>query len=208
MKSLLMTVAAVLSMLAVGCVEGQSIESEVETDELGDLRQALEEPACATFSLTSTGNKDGITRSTFGTQTSPDWTYNPSTACPAQYIVEYTNLPSASAYKDHYVQPRPKGGWGNITNEHDCERTHVLAGYYTWSTSTSAVAITSEIIDGQWAGGVCTPSPKSPGLSVEGDYKVRVAARTLFCAFDDGCNDTQRTNLKAEVEAYSLDVAQ
>ncbi|WP_437898143.1 hypothetical protein [Sorangium sp. So ce124] len=205
MKALFLTAAAVLSVLAVGCVEGESLESELAGERVGEAPQAIGDEGCGTLNMSTLDAADGAINTTLSVQTSPDWTYNPPT-CPYQYVVEYRNLPAASSLADLQIWAQPKGGWGNIDNEADCERTHVLAGYYVWSTNFSLSPTVSTVeAHGEWSNGGgeifgagCFPRYVGAPPYVDGKYKVRVAARNLFCAFSDGCNDTQRTDLKVE----------
>ncbi|WP_438035130.1 hypothetical protein [Sorangium sp. So ce204] len=207
MKALFLTAAAVLSVLAVGCVEGESFESELAGDGIGEARQGIGDEGCGTLNMSTLDAADGAINSTLSLQASPDWTYNPPT-CPYQYVVEYRNLPAAANNGDLQIWAQPKGGWGSIDNEADCERTHVLAGYYVWSTNFSLSPTVSTVeAHGTWSssgdeifGTGCFPTYVGQPPHVDGRYKVRVAARTLFCAYSDGCTDTQRTDLKVETE--------
>ncbi|MGK3985873.1 hypothetical protein WME99_22690 [Sorangium sp. So ce136] len=201
MRPLYLTITAAMAALAIGCVEGGSSESELAGDELDQTEQAIGDVGCGTISMSGMAAADGIIRSTLVDQESPDWTYNPGTSCPYQYLVEYTNLPA----DDPSAALRIKGKLGgdttfnDITNQTDCERTHLQVGYYVWNTSSSTPTITTYQEDGLWATTQCFGSIVGAMPAADGKFKIRVAARVLYCAFSDGCTVAQRTNLKVGV---------
>ncbi|WP_437497155.1 hypothetical protein [Sorangium sp. So ce1099] len=199
MRSLFLTITAAMAALAIGCVEGGSRESELAGEELDQTQQGLGDTGCGTISMTGMDASDGIILSTLVDQDSPDWTYNPSPSCPAQYLVEYTNLPA----DDPSSALRIIGSLGadttfnDITNQQDCERTHLQVGYYVWNTSSSTPTITTYQEDGMWGTYQCHRNPIAGSIpAADGKYKIRVGARVLYCAFADGCTVAQRTNLK------------
>ncbi|WP_437316889.1 hypothetical protein [Sorangium sp. So ce385] len=203
MRALFLTITAAMAALTMGCVEGGSRESEPAGDELGEADQAFGEAGCGTISMTGLDPEDGISLSTLVAQDSPDWTYNPGTTCPYQYIVEYTNLPADDPNKALRIMPMLGGGvtFPAITNQADCERTHLQVGYYVWNTSSSSPTVTTYEEDGLWSGSTCLRWPVQGALpAADGKFKIRAAVRVLFCAFSDGCTATQRTNLKVGVD--------
>jgi hypothetical protein len=203
MKHLFLLITATMSALAAGCIEGESYKSDLADDELGQAQQALGDVGCGTISMTGMAPANGNINSTRGVQQSPDWTYNPGPTCPLQYLVEYTNLPPFSAIVGMTIRTRLHGGTTleDITNQTDCERTHLLTGYYVWDTSTSSPTITTTQESGVWSSGACVSDLIGTRPRVDGKYKVRVGARTLYCAYSDGCTDVQRTNLRVETFA-------
>ncbi|WP_437478951.1 hypothetical protein WME75_31580 [Sorangium sp. So ce1014] len=204
MRHLLSIALATISALAVGCVEGEPHGpglSGDESDAIGESQLALGEAACATVGLSSSGDQNGITRSTVGAQASPDWTYNP-VGCPYQYIVEYTNLPT-SPNQALRAYPRFLDGshFDDITNEIDCERSHLLTGTYVWPTSTTTdPTIYTHVQDGVWSGTSCSYDSSGTLPRVDGVHKIRVAARAYYCALADGCSAYTRTSLRVEVD--------
>ncbi len=211
MKPLFLVFTAAMSALAVGCIEGESYQSELAGDEIGHIQQAVNEQGCGTIALSSAGNEDGISRPTPFAQESPDWTYNLGSDCPYQYVVEYTNLPAFDPTKDLSFEGRFANGdsWSDITNEVDCERTHLHVGTYVWNSNTTNPSSSyGRIFDGHWSGTTCSPvlssSTVSPSGSpnaippLDGKFKARIAMRALYCAFADGCAEAQRTNLKVQ----------
>ncbi|MGK3967064.1 hypothetical protein WMF38_23185 [Sorangium sp. So ce118] len=203
MKSLFLMITVAMSATALGCVEGEAYKSELADDELGQTQQAIGDVGCGTISMSGMDAADGISRSTLGVQQSPDWTYNPGPTCPYQYLVEYTNLPAGEALYNLYIRTRLHDDtvFADITNETDCERTHLLTGYYVWNTSSSSPTITTLEEHGNWSGTGCNTTVVGALPALDGKYKVRVAARALYCAFSDGCTEAQRTNLKVETSS-------
>ncbi|WP_438039674.1 hypothetical protein [Sorangium sp. So ce128] len=225
MRKLLLAVT-VLSASAIGCVEGGSYNPEAlggdGDDDLGTAQQALGEPDCGTVAMSGLfwQSADGISRSTLGTQTSPDWTYT-SGACPYQYIVEYTNLPAGDGTRNLYINTTFQGGnvWSDITNETDCERMHLLVGTYIWNSNTTDPSSTeTAVTDGLWTGTSCVGVWSNSSIGVgadygnlsstplDGKYKVRVAARAYQCAHADNCDDWLRTSLRVETTPIWLNV--
>ncbi|MGK3966719.1 hypothetical protein WMF38_21395 [Sorangium sp. So ce118] len=203
MRALFLTFTAAMAALAIGCVEGGSRESELAGDELDQTQQAIGDVGCGTISMTGMDASDGISLSTLVDQESPDWTYNPGSSCPYQYLVEYTNLPADNPSSALRMMGKLGGDttFDDITNQADCERTHLQMSYYVWNTSsTSSPTITTYQEDGVWGTSQCFRSPYLGSIpAADGKYKIRVGARVLFCAFSDGCTVAQRTNLKVGV---------
>ncbi|WP_437571532.1 hypothetical protein [Sorangium sp. So ce542] len=211
-----LAIAAVCSAFAVGCTEGAPYESSIEGEQdevFGEAQQALGEAGCAKYTLTSTGTKHGITRSTAGVQTSPDWTYDASTSdstttCPYQYIVEYTNIAPAQPDARLRVWASLASPWDvdDIETEDDCERVEVETGIYVWNTNTTNPSTTyTNIQTGSWDGTSCNRvfSGTEP-FDVAGKHKVRVAARARYC-LGVGCPSTPlTTNLRVRTEAVWL----
>ncbi|XXX77389.1 hypothetical protein WMF30_01265 [Sorangium sp. So ce134] len=217
MKPTFLMTTAAMSALAIGCVEGESHMSDLAGEDLGHAQQAIEDEGCGKINMAFLSAADGISRSTIGVQQSPDWTYNPNsnrgqeTFCPYQYLVEYTNLPAFSASEDLRIVASLHGNadWSGITNEMDCERTHLQTGYYVWDTSTTTnPTITSSQIDGVWNSSLnsCSGSLSGDTPALDGKYKARITVRALYCAFSDGCTEAQRTNLKVETDPGWVDV--
>lgn len=208
MKPTFFVVAATLGALSAGC-DGQAYGPgpSGNADEIvGEEQQALGDDGCATVMLTPEGNRNGITRTTIGSQASPDWLYNVDTHCPHQYVVEYTNIPAPRNTEFLELRTSFYNGtsFWDITNETDCERSHLLTGVYIWPTSTTQNPIVYEqIVDGDWNGTSCVGAVDGPHSTLPylynfaGKYKVRVAARALHCASADGC-DYQRASLRVQ----------
>ncbi|WP_437507385.1 hypothetical protein [Sorangium sp. So ce1099] len=202
MRPLFLTITAAMAALAIGCVEGGSLESELAGAELDETQQAFGDVGCGTISMSGMDSSDGISHSTLVDQESPDWTYNPGTSCPYQYLVEYTNLPADNPSSALRMMGKLGGDttFNDITNQTDCERTHLQMAYYVWNTSSSTPVLTTYQEDGMWGTTQCFRSPLNGSIpAADGKFKIRVAARVLYCAFADGCTVAQRTNLKVGV---------
>ncbi|WP_437981339.1 hypothetical protein [Sorangium sp. So ce117] len=209
MKTTFLVVAATLGALSVGC-EGQAYGPgpSGNADEIvGENQQALGELTCATVALVPTGDRNGIVRTTIGTQASPDWTYNAGSDCPHQYVVEYKNIPATRSAEYLNIRTTFLNGteFEDITNESDCERSHLLTGFYVWPNSVNGLPyVYKQVIDGHWDGNSCVGDvdwPNStlpPNFDFAGNYKVRVAARAYHCALADSCDDYLRASLRVQ----------
>jgi hypothetical protein len=163
----------VLAILPFGCTLQNSTDDEEE--QLGQAQQAVGgESACATVAITSSTN--GLVTGASGTFTSPNTSYNPSTGCPLQYVVEF----------DYPPQNGPSFGWGEAlpTNQTDCENARVQASWYGYNGSSWSAEKGTNKYTGTWAAGHCFmtlasgfPTGDWSSSTITSFQKVRIAVQ-------------------------------
>jgi len=196
--------APILAYTLIGCVGAEpdaSIDPMDGEEEVSETQLALGEMGCST--VTADASVSVQFTCTNYTSTSANSSYDHSTYCPNQYVVEFT--PSA-----HYYDIQVLAQWGDtaITNATDCSKAKVEIGAYRFDSANNQWVDPAEIaiFSGNWSGTVCSLTKTSGDdliLTNTNTDRHRVAVKAYYLE-SNGSKTMKKATAKVKYYASCL----